>query len=253
MKRITSCYCYFVLPILISILVLLSGCVMNKGKETASLLVQKNIELERANEELVKELEQQKQLTAQLQMSLLEKYAEVDRLTATQERFAREFVHNKTKLWNRGDKVETVKFVAEVTTVIDTVRERKPKGSRKDALLRAEQYLAESKTALDDGNFDDASYLAEQALKQVQTKMDVGDDGQLKEDLGVTFAAPLSMKLLKSSNVRETPSMQAKVKCVLETGSQLIAVGYKGEWVKVKIAEEDNGWIHYSLLSGVWE
>lgn len=227
---------------------------MNKGPETSSLLVQKNIELERVNEDLAKELEQQKQLTAQLQMSLLEKYAEVDKLTATQERFVREFVRNKTKLWNRGDKVETVKFVAEVTTVIGTVKESKPTGSRKDALQRAEQYLAESKAALDEGNFDDASYLAEQALKQVQSRqMEAGADGQVQGDLGVTFVAPLSMKLLKSSNVRETPSMQAKVKCVLETGSQLIAVGYKGEWVKVKLEAEDNGWIHYSLLSGVWE
>lgn len=210
--------------------------------------------MERENRQLAKELEQQKQLTAQLQMCLLGKYAELDRLTVTQERFIREFVHNKTKLWNRGDKVETVRFVAEVTTVIDTVKEGKLTGSRKDSLLQAEQYLDESKAALDKGDFDGASHLAELALKQVDTiQLKLTADGPLQDDMVIDFATPLTMKLLKNSNVREAPSAEANVKAVLESGSHVIAIGYKGKWVKVKREEQENGWIHYSLLSGALE
>ncbi|MBU1420761.1 MAG: SH3 domain-containing protein [Proteobacteria bacterium] len=225
---------------------------MTKEQDTPLLLFQQYDELESVNKQLAKELEQQKQLTAQLQMSLLAKHAEIDRLTVIQERFVREFVHNKAKLWNRGDKVETVRFVAEVTTVIDMVKGNKPTGSRKDSLLRAEQYLAGSKTALDKGDFEDALSLAEQALQQVQAmRLQLASDGQLKDDILVNFAAPLPMRLLKSSNLRDAPSIEAKVKGVLETGCHVIAVGYKGQWVQVMTEEQDKGWVHFSLLSGV--
>ncbi len=256
MRRLTSCYHNYPVSflLLVSLVFVLSGCVVNKGGRTSPSILQQNNELERVNRKLVEELEQQKQLTAQLQMCLLGKYAELDRLTATQERFVHEFVHNKAKLWNRGDKVETVRFVAEVTTVIDTVKESEPTGSRKDSLLQAEQYLDESKAALDEGDFDGASHLAELALKQVDTvQFNVTADGSLQDDIVIDFATPLTMKLLKNSNVREAPSVEANVKAVLERGSLVIAIGYKGKWVKVKREEQDNGWVHYSLLSGALE
>lgn len=216
--------------------------------------MEQNNALERVNKKLVKDLEHQKQLTAQLQMCLLGKYAEVDRLMASQEHFVNEFGYNKAKSWNRGDKVETVRFVAEVTTVIDTVKETPLTESRKGVLFQAEEYLAKSNIVLAEGDFDAAWSLAELALKQVQTvQLELVTDGLLQDDLVINFATPLPMRLLTSGNVREAPSMAGRVKSILERGSHVIAVGYKGQWVKVKLTEQDHGWVHYSLLNGALE
>jgi SH3-like domain-containing protein len=68
----------------------------------------------------------------------------------------------------------------------------------------------------------------------------------------VKFVAPLSMTLLKKSNVRTKPSIQANVYRVLGAGSQVTGVGHSGEWVKVKDPYQglSSGWIHYALLGG---
>ena len=243
-----SVWCF----LLIGLVWTISGCVVSREQGASLPLVRQNKVLERANQQLAKELEQQKQLTAQLQMCLLGKYAELDRLTASQEHFSREPVVGKTVLWNRGDKVETVRFVAEVTTVIETLKEKQLSERRTDSLRQAEEYLDRSKAALDEGDLDEASYLAGRALKQVQTvQLELVADEQLRNDIVISFATPLLMTLLKTSNVREAPSMAGKVKAVLERGTHVTALGYKGQWVEVRLGEGDKGWVHYSLLSGV--
>lgn len=193
-------------------------------------------------------------MTAQLQMSLLEKHAEINRLSQKNDRLVREFVRNKTKVRNRGNKVETVRLIAEVAAVINTVKENRPDESRSDILRRAEQYLVESKIEIDQGNYEGASYLAGQALEQVQSiQLEIDTEGTQKDDSLVYFLAPLELKILKNSNIRENPSLEDKILSVLEEGSSVTAIGYKGEWVKVKFNEQEGGWVHYALLGGAWE
>ena len=99
-----------------------------------------------------------------------------------------------------------------------------------------------------------ASYLAGQALEQVQAiQLEINTDGQQKDDSLVYFFTPLNLNIMKNSNIRQTPSLQAKIISILEAGSSVIAIGYKGEWVKVKIKGQETGWIHYALLGGAWE
>lgn len=252
----------------ISFSFLTSGCSTHKKEIAPAPAIPQNSHLERENQLLSEELEQQrtvtneltekltkqKQLTAQLQMNLLEKHAEVNRLSQKNDRLVREFVRNKTKLRNRGNKVETVRLIAEVSAVINTVKENRPDESRKDVLERAEQYLIESKIEIDQGNFEGASYLAGQALEQVQAiQLEIATEGQQEDDSLVYFLAPLELNILKNSNIRETPSLQAKILSILKAGSSVTAIGYKGEWVKVKIKEQQSGWVHYALLGGAWE
>jgi septal ring factor EnvC (AmiA/AmiB activator) len=252
----------------ISVFLLISGCTAHKKEAPPPPVIQQSDHLQKANEQLSEELEQQKttttllteeleeqkQLTAQLQMSLLEKHAKVNRLREKNDRLVREFVRNKTKLRNRGNKVETVRLIAEVAAVIDTVKENRPNESRSSVLQRAEQYLTESKVEIEQGNFEGASYLAGQALEQVQAiQLEINTDGQQKDDSLVYFFTPLNLNIMKNSNIRQTPSLQAKIISILEAGSSVIAIGYKGEWVKVKIKEQEMGWVYYALLGGAWE
>lgn len=255
-------------PLAIGFLVLIASCTTHEQQLVPTPDNQQTIQLERANErlseklerqatmttQLTETLEKQKQLTAQLQMSLLEKHAEVNRLRQKNDRLVREFVRNKTKLRNRGNKVETVRLIAEVAAVINTVKENRPDESKSDMLQRAERHLAESKVEIDQGNFEGASYLAGQALEQVQTiQLEINTDGEQRDDSLVYFLAPLDLNILKNSNIRETPSLQAKIISVLEAGSSVTAVGYKGEWVKVKIKEHESGWVYYTLLGAARE
>jgi septal ring factor EnvC (AmiA/AmiB activator) len=255
-------------PLAISLFFLISGCTTHKKEAPPAPVIQQTDHLERTIQQLSEELErqkitttqltetleEQKQLTAQLQMSLLEKHAEIIRMRQKNDSLVREFVRNKTKLRSRGNKVETVRLIAEVAAVINTVKENRPNKTRSDVLHRAEQYLAESKVEIEQNNFEGASYLAGQALEQVQAiQLEINTDGQQKDDSLVYFLAPLDLNTMKNSNIRETPSLQAKIISILKAGSSVIAIGYKGEWVKVKIKERETGWVHYALLGAARE
>lgn len=229
------------------------GCAVNNQELPPAPVIEQNVQCESDCEDILEILEKQKQLNARLQMSLLEKHAEVNKLTLKNEHLSRAFVRNKVKLRNRGNKVEAVRLLAEVTTVIDTARENNPGGSWDEVLDKADQYLLESRTEIEKGNLEIFFSLVSKAFEQVQAiELEKREDGQQVLNPEIIFLIPMPMKLMANSNVRVGPSHNEKVKFVLSGGSEVIAVGYKGNWVKVKIADqdEDDGWIHFSLLNG---
>jgi SH3 domain-containing protein len=242
----------FLCLVLTSMALVVSGCIATKKESSPEQAIQQvQIQHNAVLEELREELVKQKQQTARLQMNLLEKHAELNRLIVMNESLVRDFVRNQATLRSRGDKVETVRLLAELETLINTVKESKLTGNQKDLLRRAEQYQAESKIELDNGHVDGASFLADQALKLVQRiQLARSTEGKQGDNLIVGFLAQLPMKLLATSNVRKGPSKQDKVMFVLGAGEIVSASGYKGEWVKIQTKEQKIGWVHYSLLGG---
>ena len=246
----------FLFPFLLAtgLLLVNSSCIIckDKGKDNHEPLLPEQ-EIQR-HKELTSQLKEQKELINQLQITLLEKHTEIDKLTKANERLVREFVRRNAHTWNKRDKVETVRLLAEVATIIKTVRENKSAGQSKDLFLRVEEYLAESRIELQKGNFDGAAYLAEQALEQVQAiRLGSSTVGQEKNDSIINFLVPLPMKITETCNVRNGPSRQAKVAFVLLAGNNVTAIGYKKPWVKVKVNGKKSGWIHQTLLNGAWE
>ncbi len=247
---------YFFISLFFFIIVIMffaiSGCVMEKPMSVPAPVIEQDGQLEEEIKELTAKLQKQKQLNARLQMSLLEKHVEVNKLMLKNEHLVRTFVRNKVKLRNRGTKVEAVRLLAEVTTVIDTARENDPGGNWDEVLDRAEQYLMEGKVEIDKGNLENFFFLAGKAFEQVQfLELENREDGQQVVDTPENiFLAPLPMQLLQTSNVRRGPAVDTKVGFVLTAGTPVTAIGYKGMWVKVKFNEQEGGWIHYSLLSG---
>lgn len=202
--------------------------------------------------ELEHQLKEQKQLSGALQLKLLSRHAEIDKLASTNERLVRDFARNISKARGRGDKTETIRLIAEVDTVVISMAENTLSGDQQTSLLRAKKYLQEGKKELEKDNLEVASYLANQALsltQDIQMKKGRQEGGDKETD--VDFIIPLPMKLLNSSNVRKGPSLDDKVLFVLMEGAELFATGYRGQWVKVKIQGRGEGWVYYSLLGGI--
>lgn len=202
-------------------------------------------------DELEQQLEVQKQLTGDLQLELLSRHAEIDKLVLTNERLVRDFARNISKARIRGDRTETIRLIAEVDTLLISLAEDALSGDQQTSLLRAKNYLRESKAELEQDNLEVASYLANQALSltqdiQLSTREQDGKGGELDVD----FLVPLPMTLLDRSNVRNGPSVQDEVLFVLMKGALVSATGYRGQWVKVEVPERGQGWIYYSLLRG---
>ena len=253
---------YLKVATVFSLLCLLVGCQANNK---AHLGNQDNVQKEVAEQlrrelhtqrervdELEHQLEMQKQLTGNLQLKLLSRHAEIDKLVLTNERLVRDFARNISKARSRGDKTETIRLIAEVDTLLISVAEDALSGDQQTSLLRAKKYLREAKKELEKDNLEVASYLANQALSLTQD-IQLSERDQAGKGVGadVDFLVPLPMALLDRSNVRNGPSIKDKVLFVLMKGDQVSATGYRGQWVKVEVPGRGPGWIYYSLLRGI--
>lgn len=223
---------------------LLFGCTSTKEKE----LLRQNALLQQNNSELTTQLAERDALTVRMQMELVEKQAEINRIKSSQEDLTQEVEQNKIRRPAPGTKVEAVTYLAEVVTDIDAAREFATAGEQ-EVFAQADSFLAESKTELERGDFDKVRSLASQAMKLIQ---DMRSKSALnmreKNNTYFNFIAPLQLQSAKRSNIRIRPGTQEKILVTLAEKSTVAATGYQGTWIKVTLNDGETGWIHYSLL-----
>ena len=256
-----SQYFFLLLCILTGLACSLSGCVKANPEvaDEPTALLRDNSEvsrnalkkLEKENRALTKKDAQQKELIADLQLDLLNKHREAGKYLRISEHLLNEVLRDKTEIINIERKISTAKIIVEMTgIIIDTLKRPTLDGKQTDLVYWAERYLAESEVELQRENYEGALYLCRQAMEQVQqTALFSSPQKVQKSSKEITFLSPLPMRVLKNSNLRNGPSIKAKVNQILEAGSLVNALGYKGKWVRVIFAEQDKtGWIHFSLL-----
>ena len=202
---------------------------------------------------LTDESEKQKTLLTQLQLTLLKKHAEISMLSKKNDRLVNDFVRNTKNIQKSGNRVETVRMLAEITAILERARAFDKNQKWSQAIEKAEKYLLDSQTELNAGNIDGASYLANQAIEVMQTtELNQQAEKKKAESREIEFYYPFQMTVLKNANVRNAPSLNTDILYVAESGANVIAVGYLDEWVKVEIKDGSFGWIYYSLLSGAF-
>lgn len=207
-------------------------------------------QLEKKNEELTRKLTEQKILSKKLQQTLLIKHKETDTCRQVNEKLIKELSQSKAKLATRGSKLEAATLIAEATAVISNVEQSPLNEPQKIIRERALENLKESKHQLAEGNYENAAYLSREAMEQAKG-IDISKNSSTAgpAEKEIFFSTPLQMKLFTTGNLRKGPSIKAGIKKVLPEGSKVIAVGYKQDWVKVKLADTDEtGWIHLSLF-----
>jgi hypothetical protein len=190
----------------------------------------------------------QRDLITQLELRLLAQQVEIHRLSALQEQAIQEIVRTKSKLRSRNSKAETVASLAEVKLAVQGLQAEGRSGVKVERLDRALQYVAMSEVALQEGNYDGASYLIGQArvsLRSSQTPTDAGLPGA---DDTHSFHVPLRMTVTERCNVRNGPGMGHRILTQLDPGATVSASGYRGLWVRIQTPDAIAGWIHYSLL-----
>lgn len=252
------------------VLLCLSGCVfINKNNDdtlsessasstgenppTYAELLESNKKLREEVARLTEESDMQKTLLTQLQLTLLKKHAEISVLSKKNDRLVNDFVRNTKNIQKSGNRVETVRMLAEVTAILDRARAFDKNQKWSQAIEKAEKYLSDSQTELNAGNIDGASYLANQAIEVMQaTELNQQAEKKKATSREIEFYYPFQMIVLKNANVRSEPSLNTDILYVAESGVNVTAVGYLNEWVKVEAEDGSIGWIYYTLLSGVF-
>lgn len=235
---------------LLLLALLAGGCTAGKvAEENAAKAIGQNIHLQNENDRLRTELEERNVLTAKLQMELVKKQEEITQLNSTRQGLAKEIAQKTIRTPAVSTKVETVAYIAEITTEIEAIRE----ASRPEEHALFEQVDAlvqESNSELEQDRFEQASLLAAQAMDLVNRQHSCNGPGQkIKSGPYADFITPLELKLAMRSNVRTAPGIRSKLVTTVEPGTHVTAAGHKGSWIKVVLPDGRQGWIYYVLLS----
>ncbi len=218
----------------------LSACV---GKKKISI-AQTNQHVQ----EIEKENGQLKLRVEQLEQELLVKQDEVKKLILSQQRSTREVVRSKAKLRSHSSKAETVANIAEVKTMLTKARGETMTEQLQQVILKTEGTIAKSVLALNRGDVDTAFALSNTAQQLIQPTYTQQGNNSFSEGSDVVFVDPLLMRVTKTCNVRSGPGMQNEVFFFLESGTEIQALAYVNNWIKVESDKKGKGWVYYQLL-----
>lgn len=232
-------------PILLCLLTAgLSACALQSITEGEELAAQASDEVVRLEETIG----QQKSSIMQLELQLLARQSEIKRLSSAQEQVIQEIVRLKSKLRSRNSKAETVANLAEVKLALQSAQTKDSRHLRGDGLERAQQYVAMSEAALEERNYDGASYLIGQAKYSLRTSLESRGGRSEGDSDANSFSLPVRMTVTQRCNVRAGPGTDTKVLAKLNSGSSVLATGYQDLWIRIQRKDETTGWVHYSLL-----
>ncbi len=226
------------------------GCTIGKrAEERAAKMIEQNQLLQSEVVNLQAGLAQQNAMTARLQMELVEKNEEIARLRAAGQGLAKEIASNTIRTPGANTRVETVAYLAEVATEIETVRE-KLEPEEQELFAEAEQLMVQSNRELENDRYEQASFLAAQARDLISLQQ-FNDEGKARimPKTYADFISPLDLKVARTSNIRKAPGIRGKLLTTVESETGLTAIGSKGYWIKVSLQDGREGWIYYSLLS----
>ncbi len=183
---------------------------------------------------------------AELEMRLLERDAQIERLEASLDDTRREVVRSLARLQTTASRAEAASALAEADIAIQTLRSR---DAQAPELGFARRLLDESTAEFGKQNYGGALYLA----NQVKVVASAGR-GRLGDAAGgarpgeTAFAVPVPLRATARANVREGPGTNFRVSFTVDAGVALTGVSRVPEWVRVRDGAGRSGWVYYNLV-----
>ena len=195
------------------------------------------------------------------QIELLEKGAQIQQLE-TQKSYQQqmideavvEVVRTKAKLRSIESRAEAASAMAETEIALKALKNQNFSDAygASGPFDKAESLLRMSTDEFKRENYGGALYLSGQAKAQIKAIQSSHSHAAAPEMLAgeVVFSPPLPLTLLKRSNLRKAPDLNAEVLRVLEKGMPIIGYSHKDDWIRAQMEDGESGWIHQSLIQG---
>ena len=185
---------------------------------------------------------------ARLELSLMEKEAQVDELQTQLDDARQEVVRAMAKLQTLASRAEAASGIAEAEVALQTLKATgqlaTPEGTQ------ATRMLKESSAEFDKQNYGGALYLANQAktlASAAKGRLSAGERGAHARGDGVCAADPVDR--VRAGNVRAGPGTGTRIEFAVEAGDALIGYSYVDEWIRIGDDAGRGGWIFRSLVA----
>ena len=185
---------------------------------------------------------------ARLELSLMDKEAQVDDLQARLDAAREEVVRAMAKLQTLATRAEAASGIAEAELALQPLRVAAPQSSPEAG--QARRLLKDSSDEFGKENYGGALYLANQAKTMAAAgRGRLAGGERVPERPGETaFGLPIPLKAVSSGNVREGPGLGARVLFSVQAGDSLTGYSYVDEWIRISDGEGRGGWIFRNLI-----
>ena len=203
------------------------------------------------NEQQAAKIRTLEEANAALQLKLLERNADLIRMNEERNEAVQEVVRTKSKLRGIESPAEAASTMAEVEIAMKQVKSAVAETQQDlgPGIREAEELLARGAKEFDNGNYGGAIYLATQAKGLIGTRREqIGENNTTLQPDEEPFAFPIALRTLTKSNVRSGPGLTFSVLLTLPTETPLLGISYKDEWVRVRLDDGRDGWMHYTLV-----
>jgi uncharacterized coiled-coil protein SlyX len=184
-----------------------------------------------------------------LELTLLEKEAQVDELQSQLEETRQEVVRAMAKLQTIATRAEAASGMAEAEVALQSLKPDAQGPSPEAA--QATRLLHDAAGEFDQENYGGALYLANQAKSLAATgggRLAAGEKG-VDRPGERSFALPIELRAVGSGNVREGPGLRAPLAFSVEPGDVLTGYSYVDEWIRITDGTGRPGWIFRKLVS----
>lgn len=185
---------------------------------------------------------------ARLELSLMDKEAQVDDLQARLDAARQEVVRAMAKLQTLATRAEAASGMAEAELALQPLKAAAPQSSPE--ATQAKRLLDDSSEEFGKENYGGALYLANQAKTIASAgRGRLAGGGRVVERPGETaFGLPIQLKAVSTGNVREGPGLGARIAYSVQPGDSLNGYSYVDEWIRIKDGDGRDGWIFRNLV-----
>lgn len=184
-----------------------------------------------------------------LELSLIEKEAQVEELQSQLEDTRQEVVRGMAKLQTLASRAEAASGMAEAEVALQSFQTDGGQWSAPEA-AQAARMLKEASNEFDQENYGGALYLANQAkgLAAAGRGRQAADERGRDRPGEISFALPIPLKAAATGNVREGPGTNSPLAFSVEPGDVLIGYSYVDEWIRITDGTGRSGWIFRKLV-----
>lgn len=193
-----------------------------------------------------KDLEQR---VSRLELTLLERDAQVEDLQNRLEETRREVVRSMAKVQTLATRAEAASGMAEAEIALQTLR-TSARGNGSADVPRVSKLLLDATNEFNRQNYGGALYLANQAKSQAgvgRTRSPGGDQSSLRPG-EVPFAVALDLQASARCKLRDGPGTTFHVLATLESGAPLTGLSHVEQWVRVSTDSGQTGWVFWNLV-----
>lgn len=193
-----------------------------------------------------KDLEQR---VSRLELTLLERDAQVEDLQNRLEETRREVVRSMAKVQTLATRAEAASGMAEAEIALQTLR-TSARGPGSPDVARVSKLLQDATNEFNKQNYGGALYLANQAKSTAgvgRTRSAGGDQSSLRPG-EVQFVVPLDLQVTSRCKLRDGPGTTFKVLATLDAGASLTGISHVDQWVRVSTDSGQSGWVFWNLV-----